>query len=312
MKRKGLLNMFNKIKDWLSKLFHKNQKEAGSVEECQRKRDWAGLAKRYYQSGITAMEAGDLNHAQLWLGRADTIYSADDAIYDKVGEKLIDDCSDRIGQLEEKPLLYNTIPASVEEMADSLGDAEIRVWGLLSLARLVKLGERLAVLPGCGALSHLGWAVDTVLKTFQEPPTEEEYNGLMNLCSALYELGDSPDFWGTGRSIDVPGGEPFQVFDLNGMTGVHLEIDAYLHSHLGMIGALSQNEEPPAPETDIIAGALLPDYYVRTGAQNLEEVPRIKAELNRISSDCDFLHSELSWDLIRERVETYKNLDILA
>lgn len=214
--------------------------------------------------------------------------------------------------MEEEPLLCNNIPVSVEEMSDSLSDAEIRVWGLLSLARLVKLGERLAVLPGCEVLSRLGWAVDTVLKSFQELPTEDEFNGLKDMCDALYELGDSPDFWGMGSGIDVPGGAPFQIFDLNGMMGIHLEIDAYLNSHLELICALSQEEEPPFPQTGIIHGALLPDYYVRTGADKLEEVPQIKAELGRISGDYDFLCSEPSWDLIRERIEMYKNLDILA
>jgi hypothetical protein len=151
-----------------------------------------------------------------------------------------------------------------------------------------------------------------VFSSFQEPPTEDEFNGLKDLCDALYELGDSPDFWGRGSEIEVPGGAPFQVFDLNGMMGVHLEIDAYLNSHLELLCALSQEEEPSDPETGIIAGALLPDYYVRTGADKLEEVPHIRAELERISSDYDFLCSELTWDLVHERLEAYKKLDILA
>jgi len=109
-------------------MFHKIKNEVRSVEECQKDQDWAGLARAYYRSGVDAMEAGDLDRAQLWLGRADTIYSADDDVYDEVGDALIDDCSDHIGQLEEEPLLYNRIPSSVEEMADSLGDAQIRVW----------------------------------------------------------------------------------------------------------------------------------------------------------------------------------------
>ena len=291
-------------------MFHKINNEADSIEECQQNQDWAGLSRSYYQAGVAAMETGDLNHAHLWLHRADTIYSADDAIYDAVGEKLMDDCSERIGQLEDEKLLYNDVPASVEEMAKSLDDAKIRVWGLLSLARLVKLGEKLAVLPGCEVLAELGAAVDTILKSFQEPPTEEEFNGLKDLCDALYDLSDSPEFWGTGNAIDVPGGEPFQVFDLNGMLSI-LEMNAYLNGQLELICALMQEEEPPSPETDMIAVTLLPDYYVRTGADNLAEVPQIKAELERISGDYDFLCSNLTWELIQQRVETYKKLDIL-
>ena len=103
-------------------MFGFGKKEAKKPEdqlaELQKKKDWAGLAKAYYEMGRAAMDAGDLNHAQLWLHRADTIYSADDGVYDKVGDKIIDDCSDRIGALEEEEgLLYNAIPAGIEEKA---------------------------------------------------------------------------------------------------------------------------------------------------------------------------------------------------
>ena len=76
------------------------------LAEFQRKNDWAEVSRTYYELGVTAMDAGDLHKAQLWLHRADTIYSADDNIYDKVGEKLMDDCSDRIGRLEDEDGLF--------------------------------------------------------------------------------------------------------------------------------------------------------------------------------------------------------------
>lgn len=297
-------------------MFHLFGKKPGSpkehLAECQKKQDWAGLAKAYYQMGVDAMEEGDLNSAQLWLHRADTIYSARDAVYKKVGEKLIDDCSERIGALEEEALLYNDIPARVEEKAEDMQDMQVRLWGLFSLARLVKLGERLAPLPGCEILGQLGWAVDTVLRTLRNPPTEEEFNGLQDLGGAFYELGDAPAFWGMGSEIPVPGSAPFQLFDLNGMMGVHLEIDAYLDGHLKMMSALAQGTEPPAPETGLITCALLPDYYVRTGADRPEEIPQIKAELARIWSDYEFVCSNITWEQIGQRVREYEELDILA
>lgn len=282
------------------------------IGECQRKRDWAGLARTYYQMGVNAMEQGKLCEANLWLSRADTIYSAVDEVYEKVGEALTDDCSDRIGKLEEAPLLYNDVPAQIEEKSEALRYTKVRIWGLLSLARLVNLGERLSVLPGCQVFGRLGWAVDTAFRSLQGPPSQEEFNGLRDLCGALYELGDAPAFWGMGSEIRVSGGAPFQVFDLNGLQGVHLEMDAYLDGILQMVCALSQDEEPPAPETGIIAGALLPDYYVRTGAGSPEEVPQIKAELERIWSDYEFVSSDVTWEMIGERIEEYKKLDVLA
>ena len=51
------------------------------LAEFQRKNDWAEVSRTYYELGVTAMDAGDLHKAQLWLHRAVTIYSADDNIY---------------------------------------------------------------------------------------------------------------------------------------------------------------------------------------------------------------------------------------
>ena len=284
----------------------------GRLADLQRKGDWAGLAKAYYELGVEAMDKGDLNRAQLWLHRADTIYSADDDIYDKVGEKLMDDCSDRIGTLEEEEaLLYNAVPAQIEEKADGLEDPQVRVWGLLSAARLVKLGERLAKLPGCEVLGQLGWAVDMMFKSFQTPPAQEEYQRLMDVCNALYELNGKAAYY-TGE-VEVPGGAPLQLFDLNGMMGTEQELNGYIDGHLRLIAALSQGaEELPIAESGAVGCALLPDYYVRTGSAKPEEAPRFKAELDRIWSDYDFVRSGLTWEAVGERLSKYKELDIFG
>ncbi len=282
------------------------------LSDFQRKKDFAGLARTYYEMGAAAMDTGDLNKAQLWLHRADTIYSADDDIYDKVGERLMDDCSDRIGQLEEEDgLLHNAVPAEIAEKAGELGGVQVRIWGLLSIARLVRLGERLGGLPGCEVLGELGWAVDMMFQSLQTPPSQEEYQHLMDVCNALYELNGKPVYY-TGE-LEVPGKVPFQVFDLNGMFGVEQELNSYIDSHLRLLAAMSQGaEELPAGESGIVGCTLLPDYYVRTGSVNLEEVPQIKAELERIRSDYDFVRGGLTVEGAAEKIAAYKQLDILA
>lgn len=292
------------------------KKEEKSPEErlagLQNKKDWAGLSKAYYEMGKAAMDRGDLNHAQLWLHRADTIYSADDATCEKVGDKIMDDCSDRIGALEDKEgLLYNDLPAEIEEKAGELSDIQVRVWGLLSIARLAPLGRRLSSLPGCQVLGELDWAADMVLRSLQTLPAQEEYQRLMDVCNGLYELGDSPAFYGGGQ-LDVPGGAPLQVFDLNGM-GVLLELNGYFDSHLRLLAAVSQGaEELPAAESGAVGCALLPDYYVRTGAGDLYEVPQIKAELARVSSDFAAVRDQIPMEEIKQRIAEYKQLDILT
>ncbi len=159
-------------------------------------------------------------------------------------------------------------------------------------------------------LGSLGWAVDTMLKSFQEPVSQGEYDQLMSICNALYDIGDTEAFYG-GSEIDVPGGAPFQVFDLNGMMGVHLELNTYLDNHLRLLSALSQNQEPPAADICMVGCTLLPDYYVRTGAEVLEEVPQIKAELERMERDYEFVASGITWEQVADRVKEYKGLDIL-
>lgn len=277
----------------------------------EKKKDWAELSKAYYELGVAAMEQGDLNKAQLWLHRADTIYSAKDEIYDKVGDKIIDDCSDRTGRLEDvDTLLYNAVPARIEEKAEELEDPQIRIWGLLSMARLVSLGTRLSALSGCEVLGELDWAVDMMLRSLQEPPTQEEYQRLMDVCNGLYELNGKPVYY-CGQ-MEVPGKAPFQVFDLNGMFGVEQELNGYIDNHLRLLAALSQGaDELPAGESSVVSCALLPDYYVRTGANQLEEIPPIKAELERIWSDYDFVRSGPTWAEVRQRIVEYKQQDIL-
>jgi len=283
---------------------------------CQRKKDWVALFGAYYELGRDAMENGKPNSANLWLCRADTIYSAKDETFEKAEKKrlfrpaIADDCSERIGKLEDAPLLYNTLPAEIEEKAETLRDLQVRVWGLLSMARMVKLGERLAGLPGCGVLGRLGWAVDMMVRSFQTPPGGEAYQQLMDVCNELYELGDSEDFY-AGGEIEVPDGAPFQVFDLNGM-GVLLELNGYLDGHLRLLAALSQDEELPSAEPGVIACALLPDYYVRTRGEQPEDVPQIQAELRRIGSDYQFVCSNPDWPQVEQRLAAYKALDILA
>ena len=127
----------------LSKSKSKNPEE--QLKICQQKHDWAGLARAYYDMGVAAMDGKDLYQAVLWLHRADTIFSADDRVYKKVGEKLVDDCSDRIGTLEDGTLVYNDIYEEITGKAEEMEDIQIRLWDLLTIARLVKLGDRLGV-----------------------------------------------------------------------------------------------------------------------------------------------------------------------
>ena len=162
------------------------------MEKCLEKKDWDGLSRAYYDLGVAAMDRGDFNKAVLWLSRADTVYSASDKVYSKTSKnrlfhkEIVTDCSDRIGTLEEEDLLYNNIPAEMDEKVEELEDIQARVLGLLSMARLVRLGQALSKLPGCEVLGRLDWAVSVVLKSFQEPITQEEVSSAVGLSAAYF------------------------------------------------------------------------------------------------------------------------------
>lgn len=296
------------------KLFQKNptvqnmETLRAQLADAQKQNDGPGLVRAYYTMGVHEMECGDPSRAMLWLSRADAICSARDDVYEKVGNTVREDCSERIGQLEEAPLLTNQIAAQVEEKAEELGETQIRLWGLLTMARLGKVGQRLAVLPGCGVLGALERSAELVLRSLQGPVSEEEVQFLRDTCDQLYELGDSAFFSNPAQQVELPGCAPMQVFDLNGLLTL-TELNLYLDSHLTM---LAEGLGSGDAEVGLIPCALLPDYYLRTRDGALEEVPQIRAEVERIWSDYDFVRSGVTWKEVSERVAQYRELDTLA
>lgn len=290
-------------------MFELFKRKAASPEEriadCLRKKDYVGLAKAYYEMGKAAMESGDQGRAMLWLSRADTVYSARDDVYDKVGEKITEDCSDRIGELENAPLLINEIEAPVVEKVDGLGDGQVRVWSLLSLARLVPVTSRLGALPGCGVLGQLEKCLALAVQSFQTPIPPDEFDGIVSVCNALSDFGDSEYFF-AGGEVPCPAGAPLQVFDLNGMSTL-MNIEMFFDGHLRSLAGNPVNDAG-----QMIPCALLPDYWTRTAGGEIRDIPQVQAELVRIWDDFAFVQSGPSWGEVTRRIEEYKKLDIFT
>ena len=303
-KLSNLLQMFRDV------LPTRNMEELEQrLSRAQKREDLPALAKIYYDMGVHCMKNGDPNRAMLYLSRSDTIFSSSDDVYEKVKESVREDCSQRIGELEKMPLLTNQIPEQIEETAKFLlDDIQTRLWGLLTMARLTKVGSRLSGLPGCEILGELGRMTDLILQTFQQPITQEEFQYLLDTRSQLYELGDDECFLDLTQQADVPGGAPIQAFDLNGLL-VLTELDLYLDSHLRL---LSKGPENSNADAGLVPCALLPDYYLRTCKEDLSLLPQIQQEIARIQDDCEFVRSKMTWQDLAERIAQYKELDILA
>ncbi len=280
------------------------------LQTLRENKDWVNLAIEYYNLGVKAMEDGDNIKATLWLNRSNSIYSAKDDIYTAVGDELQDDCSRRIGELEDENNIYNNFPEYTQEKLSNLANAQFSMMGLFSISRLIPIFNKLSKLNGCEILGEIDKVPTVILKAFSSGISGDEFEFLSNLASELYAFADSEHYWGNTGSIQGANNQPFEVFDLHGMMGAIQELITYLLDFTDTLTALSQGEEPPMSECGIVNCTLLADFYARTTNTNLDEIPEIKAEISRINDDFKFITSNVSFDDIASRVSDYKTLDI--
>ncbi len=291
--------------------FKKQDRPAAGLEELQQRGDWVGLARTYFAKGKECLAEGDRARARLWLGRAQTICDSDDEIYEKVGDKLIDECSDLLGELEDAPLPENRVALRVEEEAGALDEAQRAMWGFLTLCRMEKLLERLGTLPSCSQLRNTGEIVDVLLAVFTTGADAASVGKLKAYNDFLYDVGDSAAFRDLRQAVDVPGGAAFQLFDLNGdlaLTDLNLYIDYVIHGPLGGEGAELAVDEL----SGMVGSALLSDYWLRTQDGPLDDVPQVKAEEARIWEDLEFIRSHPGLEAFAARAAEYRKLDLLA
>lgn len=278
------------------------------VLSAQKGQDLTKLARACYRLGVYEMDHGDLARGQLWLNRCQWIYDAQEDVCERLEESIQEDCGDRLSSLEDAPILANQVLAQALEKAEALDEDGVRLWGLMTLARLGKVGKRLAAVPGCEALGELDWAAELTCQWFCGPYAgrESDVNHLRDLCGRLYDLADSAQFANSRQEAEVPGGPPLQTMDLCGlicMTELHLYLD-------GQCTLLEGGGAPP--EAELVPCALLADYYLRTREGDIAALPQIQAEQERIWADYDFLMAKPEPAAVRERIAAYLDLDILA
>ncbi len=284
-------------------------KEQAAALEKERK--WSKLSEAYYLLGKEYQAQGDLERARLYLERACTLYSNFDEIFDAC-QSFMDDCDERLGALEEEPLLHNELLEQVEEKAEEFSNEEKYYWGLLSLARFEYVFQRLSAASGCEILGEIEKVFDLLVHSMRQDMTEEEQEYLNDFMGRFYEFDNSEDFVDAGNQVALPCGNNLQVFDLNGndtVTCLSLFMDK-------CFSALSQGadwvEVGDEAEVDFIPCTLLLDYYLRNEDKDIRENAKIQAEIARIWSDAEFLDTEPETEEILERLNTYRKLDILA
>ncbi len=274
------------------------------LEQDRQQENTAGIAKVCYTLGTRYMEAGDAARAILYLCRCDALADTYPGVQDALGEETARDCAARLTQLGEAPVLTSEIIAQVAERAEVLNDLQVRQWGLMTMARLARVGRRLSVLQGCQALGRLGQTVKLLQRSFYAPLSQEEIGFLQETCSQLYHLVDSPLLLDPENRIPAPAG-PLEAADLNGGM-ICTQLNLYLDNHLHVLGGQKLRAEP-----GLIPCALLSDYYLRVVNGPLERMAPIRAELRRIQDDQKFLRKNPSRDALEARVQGYLMMDIL-
>ena len=276
------------------------KQEAASLEELQAKGYWVDLVRAYFAKGKECLARGDRERADLWLSRAQAICDSDDGIYEKVGGKLIDQCSDLLGELEDD-LFGTQVVERVEAEYSTLSGARKRLWGLLTLCRLERLLTAVGDFPGCAPLKDTGEAIDALL------------DFIAGWC-------DSPAILDERAALPAPAGA-FRLPDLGGEI-VPTELSLYLD--VVVSGDLSREEirgldDPQVldrldlnDQSGMIRCGLLTHYWLRVQDGPLEAVPQVRAEVARIWDDLAFLRTGPDEKALRARAAEYRKLDILA
>lgn len=289
--------------------------EKESEEQKQKKQEAAweeraeltDSAEGCYRKGKEYQRKGDLERARLYLERASALYSNFDQVFDEC-EILMEDCDEQIGALEEEDLLYNELLEEVQEKSEALSNAQNYMWGLLSLSRLQTVFDRLSACRDCGILGELGKVLDIFSQGLERGLSGEEQEYLQGFITRFYDFGDSEAFASPESQTPTEGGKALQVFDLNGnstFTCIHIFLDKCIY-------AFSEGwDAAEEAELDFIPGVLLEDYYLRTGGEDLREIPGVQEEIGRIRSDYEFLQTGPDLPAIQKRMEDYRRLNIL-
>lgn len=289
------------------KLFGKGQENSlegllASLKQAQERRDFVGSAKLYYQIGEKYFKQGNLEKAWLYLMRFDTLSGSRDEIYEQIPEKMADQASDWIGELEESGIYLYEMTQWVEESSEELLGIQKVKWNLLAMARFVKLFEELAKIPGFGILKDYRRVVEILTEALYRPMTEEEYDLVLQFVKDFYPFTDSPELADVTNCVTLPDGTVFEGYDL--ASGSLLNLYTLLDDLLQTAERRIENAET---STDFVADALMPGYYIRTHEEEMRQIPAVQAEERRIRDDYEFVQDS-DRETFVERMNQYMAL----
>lgn len=289
------------------KLFGKGQANSleglfASLKQAQESRDFVESAKLYYQVGEKYFKEGNLEKAWLYLMRFDALSGSRDEIYEKIPEKMMDQASEWIEEIEESGIYVYELTQWVEEASEELLGIQKVKWNLLTMARFVKLFDKFSAIPGFELLGDYGKVVEILAEVLYRPMTEEEYDFVLQFVKDFYPFTDSPKLADVTNRVTLPDGTDFEGYDLAADTLLNLYT---------LLDDLTQTAEcriaNAEVSTDFVADSLMPGYYIRTHEEQMRQIPAVQAEEKRIQDDYEFV-AEAGQEEFMERLHQYMEL----
>lgn len=289
------------------KLFGKSQENGlesllGSLKQAQERRDFVESAKLYYQVGEKYFKQGNMEKAWLYLMRFDSLSGSRDEIYEKIPEKMMDQASEWIEEIEGSGLYVYELREWVEEASEELLGIQKVKWNLLTMARFVKIFDKFSVVPGFELLRNYKDVVEILAQVLYRPITEEEYGLVLQFVKDFYPFTDSPELADVNNRIALPDGTDFEGYDLIA--------DALLNLYT-LLDDLTQTAEcriaNAEVSTDFVADVLMPGYYIRTHEEPMRQIPAVQAEERRIREDHEFV-MDSDRETFMERMHQYMEL----
>lgn len=294
------------------KLLGKNQKGGvegllESLKQAQARKDYVETARLYYQIGETYLKQGNQEKAWLYIEKFDALSGSRDEIYEKIPEKMMDQASEWIDKFEESGLYAYELRDWAEEQSEELLGIQKVKWNLLTMARFVKLFDKLSAFPGFELLADYGKVAEILAQALYRPITQEEYNVVLEFVKDFYPFTDSEELADVSNRISLEGGLDFEGYDL-------IASDLLLNLYTLLDDLLQTAElriENADVNTDFVTNSIMAGYYVRTHEEPLRGIPVVQAEEARIRSDYEFV-AESDQESFMKRFHEYKEIMIIS
>ena len=275
---------------------------------AQKREDYLEQAELYYQIGFFYYEEGDKERARLYFGRSNSLINSQDEVYESISAKIRHQCEEYIEKLDEESLLTNCILDEIEEKAKKMTEHQKCQWIMLTMARVKSLLESFSYVRGCEIFNNFDKIFYIAKKALYESErlTQNNLDSMNLFASDLYEFMDSPAFVSYRSCVAVPNyiGKEIELYDFNGFDAM-LNLHLFFSYYAELLEDGFEDSKVRIP-VEFVAGAMLTDYYLRTGKGRIESQKEVQKEIECIRFDYEFLMKNPAREQYEAKLKSYQ------